>query len=219
MHPETKGKKMYAYLNGILSEKTSDTVVIDCNGIGFELKIPLSSYELLPDINEFIKLYVYNLQNDEGTKLFGFLNKQEKELFKLLININRIGPKLGLAILSSMTMQELIKAIVSGNPKTIAKTPGLGTKSAERLIIELKDKIEQISELDLEMNKDSYSQSTNTNIQESIWIEVETALLSLGYKSFEIKKALQNTDIGNYMTTEEILKICIKYIYLKRNDS
>ena len=209
---------MYAYLNGILSEKTPDTVVIDCNGIGFELKIPLSTYELLPDINEITKLYVYNLQNDEGTKLFGFIKKQEKELFKLLININRICPKLGLAILSSMTMQELIKAIVSGNPKIIAKTPGLGTKSAERLIIELKDKIEQISELDLEMTKETYTHAGNTNLQESTWTEVETALLSLGYKSFEIRRALQSINLSDNMTTEEILKICIKYIYMKRNE-
>ena len=209
---------MYAYLNGVLTEKSPDMVVIDCNGIGFELKIPLSTFEQLPDLDEMTKLNVYTLQNDEGTRLFGFFTKAEKELFKLLININRIGPKLGLAILSSMTIPELLKAIISGNPKAIAKTPGLGNKSAERLIIELKDKIEQISEFDIEMNKNTATPAGNNSIIDTVWNEVETALLSLGYKSFEVRKALQNVKFADKMTTEELVKNCIKYIYMKRNE-
>ena len=210
---------MYSYLQGILSEKTADTVVIDCNGVGFELKISLSTYDLLPGVNETIKLFVYTLTNDEGTRLFGFYHKQEKELFKLLINVNRIGPKIALSILSSMTIEDLIKAIISENPKIIAKTPGLGNKSAERLIIELKDKIELISGLDLEMTKNRAINKTGLGAVDTLFNEVEAALLSLGYKPFEIRKALQSIKIDDKMTSEEILKVCIKDIYVKRNEA
>ena len=209
---------MYSYLNGVLAEKTPDTVVIDCVGIGFEIKIPLSTFELLPELFETVKLYIYTIQNEDGTRLFGFFKKQEKELFKLLINVNRVGPKTALAILSSISIKDLITAIMTNNINVISKIPSLGKKSSERLIIELKDKIEQISELDLEMTKETCTQTGKYELQDSNWNEVETALLALGYKSFEIRKALQSIDISDNLTTEEILKSCIKIIYMKRNE-
>jgi len=201
-----------------LSEKTPDTVVIDCNGIGFELKIPLSTFDMLPAVFEVTKLFVYTFHNDEGTRLFGFLSKQEKELFKLLINVNRVGPKTALAILSSISIKDLITAILTGNSNIIAKTPGLGKKSAERLIIELKDKIEIISELDTKKIKTSVTESHNLGLNNDMFQEVESALVSLGYKNYEIRKALQNVKITNIMTIQEVVKECIKYIYLKRNE-
>ncbi|MCL2062806.1 MAG: Holliday junction branch migration protein RuvA [Candidatus Cloacimonetes bacterium] len=201
-----------------MSEKTPDTVVIDCNGIGFELKIPLSTFDMLPAVFEVTKLFVYTFHNDEGTRLFGFLSKQEKELFKLLINVNRVGPKTALAILSSISIKDLITAILTGNSNIIAKTPGLGKKSAERLIIELKDKIEIISELDTKKIKTSVTESHNLGLNNDMFQEVESALVSLGYKNYEIRKALQNVKITNIMTIQEVVKECIKYIYLKRNE-
>jgi Holliday junction DNA helicase RuvA len=209
---------MYAYLNGQLAEKSPDTVVIDCNGIGFELKIPLSTFEQLPELFEPVKLFVYTYQNEEGTRLFGFFRKQEKELFKLLININRIGPKLALAILSTISIKDLITAIISNNTNIIAKTPGLGKKSAERLIVELKDKIEEISELDAETYKNNVIDSDKSGLINGVWNEVETALLALGYKPFEVRKALQNVKFSDNVSTQEIVKNCIKYIYMKRNE-
>ena len=211
---------MYSYLNGLLTEKTPDLVVIECNGIGFEVKIPLSTFDQLPDKNQSVKLLIYTYHNDEGTKLFGFFKQQEKELFKLLINVNRIGPKIGLAILSSLSVKELIKAIISNNDNIISKTPGLGKKSAQRLIIELKDKINDISELDIETAQITQN-IQETNQQESGLLnqEVESALTALGYKPYEIKKAFQNIKFTDKMTTQEIVKSCIKYIYLKRNES
>ena len=126
---------MYAYLNGLLAERTPDMVVIDCGGIGFELKIPLSTFEQLPAAMETVQLHVHTDTNEEGTKLFGFKTKNEKEMFKLLINLNRIGPKLALAIMSTMSIKELITAVISNNTSMLEKTPGVGKKSAERLIV------------------------------------------------------------------------------------
>ena len=210
---------MFSYLNGILAERTPDVVVIECGGVGYELKIPLSTFEQLPDAMETVKLFVYTYHNEEGTKLFGFFKKQEKELFKLLININRIGPKLALAIMSSMSIKELITSIISNNTSIIAKTPGIGKKSAERLIVELKDKIEDISELDTErLKKSETSLSSEVNNIDGIWAEVESALTSLGYKNYEIRKALQSVSLSDKMSTQEVVKSCIKFIYLKRNE-
>ena len=209
---------MYAYLNGVLAEKTPDTIVIDCGGVGYEIKIPLSTFDMLPEAFETVKLFIYTFYNDEGTRLYGFFTKQEKELFKLLINVNRVGPKTALAILSSMSIKDLITAILTGNAKILSKTPGLGQKSSERLIIELKDKIEMISELDVEKHIYSETQSQNLGLNNGVWTEVENALTSLGYKNFEIRKALQNVKADDKTTTQEIVKNCIKYIYLKRNE-
>ena len=209
---------MYSYLKGILSEKNADIVVIDCSGIGFELRIPLSTYDMLPDLYQDIKLYVYTYHNDEGTKLFGFFTKQEKELFKLLININRIGPKLALAILSTISLRDLISAIITNNTILVSKTPGLGKKSAERLIIELKDKIEFISELDTEQHFSDVTNSHKISSNNTVMSEVETALSSLGFKNFEIRKAMQSIKITDSALTQDIVKDCIKFIYLKRNE-
>ena len=209
---------MYSYLDGILTEKTPNTVVVDCNGIGFELKIPLSTFDNLPDMFEKIKLYIYSFHNEEGTRLFGFFTKQEKELFSLLITINRVGPKIALAILSSISIKDLIKAIMTNNSNIIAKTPGLGKKSSERLIIELKDKIEQIADLDIEKTTSSVTFSPDLGLNNEIWSEVETALVSLGYKNFEIRMALQSVKITEKISTQDVVKSCIKHIYLKRNE-
>jgi len=213
---------MYAYLNGILSERTPDLAVIECGGIGFELKIPLSTFDQLPEISQIVKLYVHTYTNEDGTKLFGFWTKNEKEIFRLLINLNRIGPKLALAIMSSMSVKDLITAVISNNPTIIEKTPGIGKKSAERLILELKDKIEDISEFDNERFKKTETflddGVNNSGMKKDMWIEVDSALTSLGYKNYEIRKALQSIKILDNMTTQEVVKNCIKFIYLKRNE-
>ena len=210
---------MYSYLNGILTEKTADQAVIDCNGIGFELKIPLSTFEELPAVNEKAKLYVYTYHNEDGTKLFGFYSKQEKDLFRLLININGVGPKSALALMSSITIGDLITAIITQNVNIITKAPGFGKKTAERLIVELKDKIENISDLDVKKSQSLETDLSNSSLLNSMMTEVESALVSLGFKPQEIRKTLQNVKISDDMSIQDVVKSCIKYIYMKRNEA
>jgi len=210
---------MYSYLNGTLTEKTADQAVIDCNGIGFELKIPLSTFEELPQLNEKAMLYVYTYHNEDGTKLFGFCTKQEKDLFKLLININGVGPKSALALMSSITTGELITAIITQNVNIITKAPGFGKKTAERLIVELKDKIENISDLDIKKSQTMETDLTNSSLLSSMMTEVESALVSLGFKPLEIRKTLQNVKVSDDMSIQDVVKSCIKYIYMKRNEA
>jgi Holliday junction DNA helicase RuvA len=208
---------MYSYFNGTLTEKTADMVVIDCAGVGYELKIPLSTFDLLPALNETVKLFVHYYHNDDGTKLFGFFSKQEKDIFKLLINVNGIGPKSALSLMSAISIKDLLTAIVTQNHLLIAKAPGFGKKTAERLIVELKDKIEDISEI--EMQTSNVTEPQNSSFNSNMWSEVESALIALGFKPIEIRKTLQSVQISDSMSIEEIVKTCIKYIYLKRNDA
>jgi len=210
---------MYAYLNGILSEKIPDYVVVDCQGIGFELKIPLSTFAQLPNVLDLVKLFVYCHTNEEGTKLYGFYTKQEKELFILLINVNRIGPRSALAILSSISVSDFITCILTNDLKSLSKVHGIGKKSAERLVVELKDKVEEFYENYVPLSFSAGSPKASTGIPLSITNEVEAALLALGYKNYEIRKAIQCVKINENNNTEEFVKHCIKYIYLQRNES
>jgi Holliday junction DNA helicase RuvA len=213
---------MYAYLKGILAEKSPDLVVIDCHGVGYEVKIPLSTFELLPPPSETVLLYIYTYHNEDGTKLFGFFHKNEKELFRLLININKIGPKTALALLSYISIKELINAIVTQNYTIITKAPGFGKKTAERLCMELKDKIDDITELDTKVphpSTDIDTRHSDTAVSTDMWHDIESAMTALGFRSNEIRHTLQNVKISENMSTQEALKVCIQYSYMKRNEA
>ena len=133
---------MFSYLKGILSKKEPVTIVIDCNGVGYEVNIPLSTFDKLPDVGNEVKILVhYSFNEVDGARLFGFLTPDEKELFRHLISISKIGPKLGLSILSGLSVEDLIRAVQRGDIGLISTIPGIGKKSAERLIIELKDRV------------------------------------------------------------------------------
>jgi len=210
---------MYSYFTGILAEKTSDSIVVEVNGIGWELKIPLSTYNSLPEQQATVKIYVYTHQTEDDTRLFGFFTKPEKELFKLLININKIGPKLALALMSHISINDLLTAIVTQNHNIIAQIPGFGKKTAERLIVELKDKIDNISSLEVKSPTENETNLPKSSLNSIMINEVENALTSLGYKSAEIRKTLSSVPIDSDMSIENIVKACIKYIYLKRNEA
>ena len=203
---------MFAYLNGILSAKTPVMAVIDCNGVGYEINIPLRTYDKLPDVGKNVKLMIhFTISDMEGIRLFGFYTLDEKQLFKQLITISKIGPKTALSILSTLSVNDLVNAVQSGDVGMITTIPGIGKKSAERLIIELQDKVKDFH-IDIE------------NVSEAIFTkdivqEAESALLTLGYHTTKVKKALnvvlKQTDFDS---SEEIIKAVIKYLYQKRNN-
>lgn len=200
---------MYSYLQGKITAKSPFLMTLDCNGIGFEINIPLSTFDQLKDIGEKTRLYIhYSFNEQEGTKLFGFLTELEKQLFRLLISVSKIGPKLGLAILSGLPAKDLISAIQSENSGLMATIPGIGKKTAERLIIELKDKVEGLGgETDR-----VYKSSSSDFIQEA-----ESALITLGYKQFEIRKVLTGlVKDREFKSSEEVVKAVIKALYRKR---
>lgn len=202
---------MYSYLKGELSEKYPTTIVVDCNGVGYDLFIPLSTYDKLPEIGKEVKVLVhYSFNESDGVRLFGFYSDEEKSLFRQLINISKVGPKLALSVLSGLSVTDLIRAVQIGDVSLITTIHGIGKKSAERLVIELKDKVGNIMSLPV----DSDYLGTDSEIIQ----DAETALLTLGYKRYDIRKIISKLmkEI-DFSTSEEITKAAIKALYKKRN--
>lgn len=202
---------MYAYINGILTQKTPVSIVIECGGVGYEIFIPLSTFDNLPEISKQVKLQIHYSFNDiDGVRLFGFFSVEEKELFRYLISISKIGPKIALSILSGLSVEDLIHAIQTCNVDLISTIPGIGKKTAERLNIELKDKVSNIK-----IAGETYI--SKLGISEIVQ-EAETALITLGYRQFEIRKEISRQVKNNdFTTSEEIIKAIIKSLYKKRN--
>jgi Holliday junction DNA helicase RuvA len=202
---------MISYLKGVLSGKEPVIAIIDCQGVGYEVNIPLSTFDKLPEIGKEVKLLIhYSFNEVDGNRLFGFITSEEKELFRHLIAISKIGPKLALSILSGLSVGNLIHAIQIGDVSLIATIPGIGKKSAERLIIELKDRVGSIQPDQL-LNGGGIGHTDMIK-------EAESALLTLGYKQFEIRKIFSALlKEQEFTTSEEIVKACIKALYRKRS--
>ena len=132
---------MYAYFIGKITYMTADSVVLEVNNIGYNIKVSAQTIQNLGHLSGEVKLYTYTYVKEDALGLFGFLTREELELFKMMLTVNGIGPKGALSILSTLSVDTLRFAILSGDAKSIAKAPGVGAKSAERLIIDLKDKI------------------------------------------------------------------------------
>ena len=124
---------MYAYFKGILTEKYIESIVVEVENIGYNIKVSHGTVAMLPPVGEMIKVYTYTSVREDAIQLYGFLSKDDLDIFKLLINVNGIGPKGGQSILSVMSADELRFAIVSGDAKMIAKAPGIGAKTAQRV--------------------------------------------------------------------------------------
>jgi len=197
---------MFSYLKGILAKKNPVFAVIDCNGVGYEVNIPLSTFDKLPEIGKEVEIQIhFSMTENDGIRLFGFFSVEEKGLFRQLISISKIGPKTALSILSGLSVQDLIQAVQTENVSLISTIPGLGKKSSERLIIELKDKVGKIR------IEDIISSETG---KPDIIREAESALITLGYRPLEVKKTiarlLKNND---YQSSEEVIKATIKSLY------
>ena len=197
---------MISYIKGILEDVTDDSVVLENNGIGYEIKITGRMLLSLPKRGSEMKIYTYLYVREDALALFGFATREELQTFQLLISISGIGPKAGLAILSTLSVQELRFAVLSQDVKTISKTPGIGKKSAERLIIELKDKMKLEDALRWE------EEPLEENAQEESKTEVTLALVSLGYSNADALRAIQSVEGHETMDTETLLKKALKKI-------
>jgi len=206
---------MIAFIKGELVEVKEEGIVIEANNIGYEIKMPLSSLEDLPRIGSTVKIYTYMHVREDYIGLFGFLTQDDLNIFKLLITVNGIGPKGALGILSAITPDDLRFAVLSDDVKTIAKAPGIGNKTASKLIIELKDKIklEDAFEHKLmnQMPEQALGASTGNSIVD-IRNEAIQALVVLGYSKTDAAKVVRNIDITENMTSEDILKKSLKYL-------
>ena len=135
---------MIAYVRGVLDHKEPNRVVMDVNGIGYEIFVPLSTYQKLPAIGGQAKLHTYHHVREDALQLYGFVSSEEKEIFEMALSISGVGAKLALSILSAISVDEFRRAVAQGDMKALTKIPGIGKKSAERMVLELKDKVGKV---------------------------------------------------------------------------
>lgn len=204
---------MITQIFGVLIEKNPPFIVVDVNGIGYEISVPMSSYYLLPEINQKIKLLTHFIVKEDGHFLYGFVSEEERYIFRLLLKVSGIGAKIAIAILSGLSVKEIAATVELNESIKFQKIPGIGKKTAERLVLELKDKIKlnnmkkvaetinrindennienlhQESEKNTEVNQNNYANIENLLILKE---EIIAALLALGYSSKECDFAVKN---------------------------
>ena len=194
---------MIQYISGTLTFKTPVLAIIETMGIGWELKIPISTYEKLPTACKPCKLLTYLHISQDDIRIFGFATEAERELFVMLNKVGGIGPKIALSILSTLSIPTFIKAVNSGEEGLLTKVPGIGKKSAQRLIVELKDDVHKLL---------SHIDQKELQIGD-VSSEVESALLSLGFNLHQIREELALMDESmQKLNTEELIKEIIKRI-------
>jgi Holliday junction DNA helicase RuvA len=176
---------MIASLSGTLSSKTPQDAVISVQGVGYQVFIALSTYFTLPDINSAVQVFVSTHWRNDTIQLFGFATQEEKQAFSLLTTISGVGPKLALSALSTLSVPDLCAAIESGDIENLGSIPGVGKKSASRIVLELKDKTHRIMISDSQKPPMSLTEPANF-LQE----EASSALINLGYRAPEVKKAM-----------------------------
>lgn len=201
---------MISYIKGILEDMSPGMVVVDNHGIGYQMMVPMRG-ESFPKIGQEIKIYTHMHVREDDVSLFGFLSKEEKEAFELLIGVNGIGPKVGLSVLSTLSVYELKMAVISEDVKTISKTPGLGPKGAKKLILELKDKL-SFDELE-EDGVGAEIFDTTSDSSDSVMITIE-GLVSLGYSKSEAAIAVNKVEGAADLAPEELLKKALKNIMI-----
>lgn len=201
---------MYAYLKGELEDITEDGIVVEVNGIGYNVRIPKEVVSQLPPLHYKVQIYTYTSVREDAMQLYGFLTARDLDLFKKLITVNGIGPKVAQGILSVLDADTLSFAIMAGDAKMISKAPGVGAKSAERIILDLKDKIS----LDVNsLSADSKADETNKNKTDIVKNEAVEALIALGYTQFEAAKAVSKVERSDDDTVEAVLKAAFKFLY------
>ena len=203
---------MIAFVRGIIEDITEDTVVLDTGSIGYNIKISGQTAASLPGIGKETKLYTYTLVREDAFLLYGFMTRDELEIFKKLITVNGIGPKGGLAILSVMSADDLRFAIISGDAKAIAKAPGVGAKTAERVILDLKDKVSLEDTLEHFVTPD-VGANMQDSLQHSAAKDAVAALTALGYSASDATKAVKQVEGAAEMDTESILKAALKLMF------
>ena len=199
---------MYAYIKGILAEITEDAIIVENQGIGYEIAVPGQVFDYLPSVGEEVKIYTYHYVREDAILLYGFLTKEDVRIFKMLIGVSGIGPKGALSILSVLSTDDLRFAILGDDAKAIAKAQGVGAKTAQRVIIELKDKLSL--EDAFEQKLANQAQKAELNPAVGVKNEAILALTSLGYSQSEALKVLQGIEISPDDQVEDVLKMALK---------
>jgi Holliday junction DNA helicase RuvA len=202
---------MIAHLSGTLLSKEPNLVVVDVGGVGYEVNIPLSTFYDLDDQQSGVKLLIYTHVKEDSLQLYGFKTPNERKLFVHFISVSGVGPKLGIALLSHMKADELIESIKSNNLARLTQIPGIGRKTAERLVVDLRDKMIQISQSQVAEQTGVKPEMAHVSSEDAARADALSALLNLGYQRSAAEKAIDAAlSEGGDITVESILRRTLK---------
>lgn len=200
---------MISYVKGEVVDIEQDLVILEANNIGYNIRIDASTASKLPAVGKDIKIYTYMSVREDDISLFGFITKDDLRTFKLLIGVNGIGPKGALGVLSALSADDIRFAVLSDDIKTLSKAPGIGKKTAQKLIIELKDKLKLEDAFEQRIENIHSNDTIAGNNSKS---EAVMALTTLGYSNSEALRAIKEIDITDDMDSEAVLKAALKKI-------
>ena len=200
---------MYYHLQGRVIEKTATSLVLETGGVGYLMQISLSTSEGLPPVGQTVKILTHFVVREDAQMLFGFLTEEERQLFKYLISVSGIGPKTAMTVLSGLSVSELKRAIVEGEVPVLTHIPGIGRKTAERLIVELREKIV------VEGHRKSEAGSLAGGVSQNLLEDSLDALVALGYRRQSAKEALEKVmraKSGEPWTIENLIRASLKHV-------
>ena len=205
---------MFEYICGKLSVKKIDYVALDINGLAYKIYISLKTFEKMSNIESTEKLYIHTNVKEDDISLYGFKTQNERELFKALISVNGVGPKLAIAILSTFNTKEIVDIILENEPKIFIKVPGLGIKKAQKIILDLKDKVKKIEFSEIINENSNTPNGNNTSSSEILLMkeDLKLALESLGYADTDVSKWIKNDELIKIKNISEAIKIILKRI-------
>ncbi|MFN2530311.1 MAG: Holliday junction branch migration protein RuvA [Pyrinomonadaceae bacterium] len=202
---------MIAHLSGTLLSKQATSVIVDVGGVGYEVTIPLSTFYDLADAGSPVQLRIYTHVREDTLQLFGFRTARERELFLRLISVSGVGPKLGITLLSGMSADEMIASIRTNNLARLTLIPGIGRKTAERLVVELREKVAALSSAELEMEFGAPTAPRTDRTEDDVRSDALSALLNLGYQRSSAEKAIDGAiSEGGDITVEAVLRRSLK---------
>ena len=202
---------MIAFLKGTIEDITENSLVLDVNGIGYEVLVPGQLLDMLEGIGQELKVYTYMQVREDAVVLFGFLTRDDLAMFKMLIGVNGVGPKAGLGILSALGTEELRFAVLADDAKRIAKAPGIGAKTAQKIILELKDKLDLAEVFEQKLTADRQQEAAVSAGSGMVQDAVE-ALVALGYGSTEALRAVRAVKTDTVADSEQLLKEALKHM-------
>ena len=202
---------MIAHLSGTLLSKEPNQVIVDVGGVGYEVNIPLSTFYDLDDQQAGVKLLIYTHVKEDALQLYGFKTANERKLFVHFISVSGVGPKLGIALLSHMKADELIESIKAINLARLTQIPGVGRKTAERLVVDLRDKMIQMSQAEVAEQQGTRPETVHVSSEDTMRSDALSALLNLGYQRSAAEKAIDTAiGEGGDVTVESILRRSLK---------
>ena len=206
---------MIQYIHGTLSEISDGLIIVEASGVGYGINVPSTVIGELPAVGTEVRIYTYYSVKEDSQSLFGFLYKEDREMFTQLIGVNGIGPKGALSILSVLRPDDLRMAIMTGDAKAISSAQGIGKKTAERVILDLKDKIGDLSSMysgNLTADLGGRPAGRGASASAGPMAEAIEALVALGYSRMEAGRAVGSVILDDNMTTEDVLKAALKLI-------